>query len=228
MKAALAVMTLPYSDAFFVSAYPRECTETFQAGHVAAFEYFGGVPTKTAYDNTSIAVSKIIGPSERTLTREFLRLESHYLFTHRFCRVARGNEKGHVENLVGYGRRNFLVPVPSFATFSELNAHLSERCADDLDRRTSGQPWNQGRALGGGSRRDARPPGHFVRASSGGTETGELVVPRALRPERLLGADRVRAPRGDRVGRHRADLDLLRPRARRLPPPLVGKRAHHL
>ena len=44
-KAALAVTTLPYSDAFFVSAYPRECTETFQAGHVAAFEYFGGAPT---------------------------------------------------------------------------------------------------------------------------------------------------------------------------------------
>jgi hypothetical protein len=46
MKAVLAVMTLPYSDAFFVSAYPRECTETFQAGHVAAFEYFGGVPRR--------------------------------------------------------------------------------------------------------------------------------------------------------------------------------------
>ena len=58
VKAALAVMTLPYSDAFFVSAYPRECTETFQAGHVAAFEFFGGVPTKTAYDNTTIAVSQ--------------------------------------------------------------------------------------------------------------------------------------------------------------------------
>src|SRR5665811_400853 len=56
-----------------------ECTETFQAGHVAAFEFFGGVPTKTAYDNTSIAVTKIIGPNERTLTREFLRLESHFL-----------------------------------------------------------------------------------------------------------------------------------------------------
>ena len=51
VKAALAVMTLPYSDAFLVSAYPRECTETFQAGHVAAFAFFGGVPTKTAYDN---------------------------------------------------------------------------------------------------------------------------------------------------------------------------------
>jgi transposase len=138
VKAAHAVMTLPYSDAFFVSAYPRECTETFQAGHVAAFEHFGGVPTKTAYDNTSIAVAKIIGPSERALTAEFLRLESHYLFTHRFCRVARGNEKGHVENLVGYGRRNFLVPVPSFSTFTDLNAHLSRRCAADLDRRTRG------------------------------------------------------------------------------------------
>ena len=138
VKAALAVMTLPYSDAFLVSAYPRECTETFQAGHVAAFNFFGGVPTKTAYDNTSIAVSKIIGPGERNLTREFLRLESHYLFTHRFCRVARGNEKGHVENLVGYGRRNFLVPVPSFSSFSELNGHLAERCLADLSRRTRG------------------------------------------------------------------------------------------
>jgi transposase len=148
LKAALAVMTLPYSDAFFVSAYPRECTETFQAGHVAAFEYFGGVPTKTAYDNTSIAVSKIIGPTERTLTREFLRLESHYLFTHRFCRVARGNEKGHVENLVGYGRRNFLVPVPSFATFGELNAHLEQRCVADLDRRTRGNKATKAERLG--------------------------------------------------------------------------------
>ncbi len=59
VKAALAVMTLPYSDALFVSAYPRECTETFQAGHVAAFAFFGGVPTKTAYDNTKLAVSRI-------------------------------------------------------------------------------------------------------------------------------------------------------------------------
>ena len=139
VKAALAVMTLPYSDAFFVSAYPRECTETFQQGHVSGFEYFGGVPTKTAYDNTTIAVSKVMGGSQRLLTREFLRLESHYLFTHRFCRVARGNEKGHVENLVGFGRRNFLVPVPTFNTFAELNAHLAERCDADLDRRVRGK-----------------------------------------------------------------------------------------
>jgi transposase len=139
VKAALAVMTLPYSDVFFVSAYPRECTETFQAGHVAAFAFFGGVPTKTAYDNTKLAVSRITGGNERTLTREFLRLQSHFLFTHRFCRVARGNEKGHVENLVGYARRNLLVPVPVFGSFSELNQHLRERCLADLQRRLRGK-----------------------------------------------------------------------------------------
>jgi transposase len=58
MKAALSVMTLPYSDVFHVSAYPRECTETFQAGHVAAFDFFGGVPARTSYDNSRIAVTK--------------------------------------------------------------------------------------------------------------------------------------------------------------------------
>lgn len=137
-KAALAVMTLPYSDAFCVSAFPRECTETFQAGHVRAFEFFGGVPTRTSYDNTSIAVKKVVGTG-RDLTREFLRLESHFLFTHHFCRVGRGNEKGVVENLVGYGRRNFLVPVPSFGSFAELNAHLTAACTADLHRRVRGK-----------------------------------------------------------------------------------------
>jgi len=135
-KAALAVMTLPYSDAFFISAYPRECTETFQQGHVSAFEFFGAVPTKCDYDNTSIAVTKVMGHGERDLTREFLRLESHFLFTHRFCSVGRGNEKGVVEGLVGYGRRNFLVPVPSFSSFAELNEHLATHAI-----RARRSPW---------------------------------------------------------------------------------------
>lgn len=138
MKAALAVMSLPYSDAFHVTAYPRECTETFQAAHDTSFEFFGGVPTKIAYDNTTVAVKKVLEGPNRELTSEFLRLESHFLFTHRFCRVARGNEKGHVESLVGYHRRNFLVPVPSFASFAELNAYLTRRCEEELDRTLRG------------------------------------------------------------------------------------------
>lgn len=87
-KAHFAVMTLPYSDAYFLSAYPRECTESFQAGHIAAFDFFGAVPLRTSYDNTSIAVSKVVGTA-RVLTREFLRLQSHFLFEEHFCRVRR-------------------------------------------------------------------------------------------------------------------------------------------
>jgi transposase len=137
-KAACAVMCLPYSDAFLVQSYPRECTETFQAAHVAALSFFGGVPTKISYDNTSIAVRRIVG-RDRELTRGFLRLESHFLFRHRFCTVGRGNEKGVVEGLVGYSRRNFMVPVPEASSFAELNGRLAERCRADLHRRLWGK-----------------------------------------------------------------------------------------
>jgi transposase len=146
IKAAFAVMTLPFSDAWHLSAYPRECTETFQAAHVAAFEFFGGVPTRTSYDNTTIAVKKVIG-RERDLTREFLRLESHFLFAHHFCRVARGNEKGVVEGLVGYGRRNTMVPVPEFASFAALNVYLEACCFGDLTRRVRGKSQTKAELL---------------------------------------------------------------------------------
>jgi transposase len=145
-KAAFAVMTLPFSDAWHLSAYPRECTETFQAAHVAAFSFFGGVPTRTSYDNTTIAVKKVMG-RERELTREFLRLESHFLFDHHFCRVGRGNEKGVVEGLVGYGRRNTMVPVPEFDSFAALNAYLEACCIGDLVRRVRGKAQRKAERL---------------------------------------------------------------------------------
>jgi transposase len=141
VKVCLFVMSLPYSDAVFVAAYPRECTEAFCDGHARAFGFFGGVPRVIRYDNTRIAVSKVIGGlggRERTLTDAFLRLQSHYLFGHEFCRVRRANEKGHVENLIGYARRNFLVPVPSVADFGVLNTMLRDRCERELDRTVRG------------------------------------------------------------------------------------------
>jgi len=76
---------------------------------------------------------------ERELTRAFLALESHYLFQHHFCRVGRGNEKGHVENHVGYARRNLLVPVPSFPSWAALNEYLAACCYADLFRRVRGK-----------------------------------------------------------------------------------------
>jgi len=139
-QVALFLMTLPYSDAFFMQAFPRECTESFQEGHRRAFEFFGGVPTRISYDNSRVAVAKITGSRDRKPTREFLRLQSHFLYESHFCLVRRANEKGHVENLVGYGRRNFLVPVPKVDSLQELNDELARRCAVDLDRTLRGKP----------------------------------------------------------------------------------------
>ena len=139
-KVALFVLTLTYSDAIFCCAFPRECTEAFLAGHVRAFAFLGGVPRRISYDNLKIAVAKIVGGRGREVTSEFLRLKSHHLFESHFCRVRRPNEKGHVETLVGYARRNFLVPVPAVQGGLEpLNAELDSRCHADLQRRLWGK-----------------------------------------------------------------------------------------
>jgi transposase len=133
-KVGFFVMVLPYSDAFFVMAFERECTESYWAGHVRAFESFGGVPPRISYDNSKVLVSKIIGPHERKLTDGFLKLQSHYLFREHFCRVGRANEKGVVEGVVKYTRQNFFVPVPPVRDLEELNSWLAERCKEDLKR----------------------------------------------------------------------------------------------
>jgi len=127
-KGHFLCVDLPHSDDCFVMVFPAERTESFCEGHNQAFAYFGGVPRNIVYDNTKIAVAEILGDGQRKRTRAFTELQSHYLFEARFGRPAKGNDKGKVEGLVGYARRNFLVPVPHVASWEELNRHLLERC----------------------------------------------------------------------------------------------------
>lgn len=131
-------MDLPYSDACFVVAYPAETTEAFCDGHVRAFAFFGGVPKSILYDNSRIAVARILGDGKRQHTRVFAELQSHYLFEDRFGRPGKGNDKGKVEGLVGYARRNFLVPIPVFESFEALNAYLLECCRRRMADRLRG------------------------------------------------------------------------------------------
>src|SRR5512142_1144891 len=145
---ALFVMTLPYSDAIFVSAFPRECTEAFLEGHVRAFAFFGGVPRRISYDNSKIAVAQITGSRDRKVTDAFLRLKSHHLFEDHFCLVRRPNEKGHVETLIGFARRSFLVPVPVVhGGLEALNGELQRQCREDLARRLWGKPASKAELL---------------------------------------------------------------------------------
>jgi transposase len=138
LKAYLFCMALPYSDAIFVGAYPTEALEAVQEGHNAAYTFFGGVPRQSLYDNMSTAVKAVLKGRSRELTDGFLALRSHYLFTSFFCNVGRPNEKGVVERLLGYVRRNFLVPVPRVGSWEELNSYLLQQCRRRLTRRSSG------------------------------------------------------------------------------------------
>ena len=146
-KIHFLAMDLPHSDAIFVVGYPAETTEAFCDGHVRAFDFFGAVPQSILYDNTKIAVARILGDGQRQRTRVFSELQSHYLFIDRFGRPGKGNDKGKVEGLVGYARRNFLVPIPVFADFEALNAHLLESCRKRLADRLRGHDGTIGERL---------------------------------------------------------------------------------
>jgi transposase len=134
-KAALFVLTLPYSNARFGCLFPRECTEAFHAGHARAFTFFGGVPPRISYDNSKLTVTRFTGPNERRFNQEFLRLQSHFTFAAHFCNVRQAHEKGHVEGGVGYVRRNFLVPVPQAGCWEDHNTQLVVACQREWDRR---------------------------------------------------------------------------------------------
>jgi hypothetical protein len=115
-------------------AFPRECTEAFLEAHVRAFEFFGFVPNRISYDNSRIAITKILTGHKRKHTAEFKRLISHYLFEPHFCNVRRPNEKGIVEGSVKYSRKNFMVPVPQVKDYDELNRLLRDCCESDINR----------------------------------------------------------------------------------------------
>lgn len=149
-KAHFLCVDLPHSDACFVVAFPAENTESFCEGHAQAFAYFGGVPRTILYDNTKIAVTEITGDGERKTTEEFSRLKSHYLFEAKFGRPGKGNDKGNVEGLVGYARRNFMVPVPRAASWEELNAQLLEQCLKRCECRL----WGHTETIGERFKRD--------------------------------------------------------------------------
>jgi transposase len=146
-KAHMFCMALPYSDAMVMQVYPTEAFEAVAAGHTTAYAFFEGVPPESLYDNMPTAVKSVGKGHERGLTDDFLALRSHYLFKSYFCNVGRANEKGVVEGLVGYARRNFFVPTLSFPTYNDMNAHLLVQCTKRLFTKTAGKDKTIGELL---------------------------------------------------------------------------------
>ena len=121
---------LPQSDASYVRAYRAATAEAWVDGHVHAFSFFGAVALSIVYDNDRCLVSRIERDGTRRRTRLFSGFLSHYLIGDRYGRPGKGNDKGAVEGLVGWSRRNFMVPLPRFASLEALNGYLEQRCRE--------------------------------------------------------------------------------------------------
>jgi transposase len=127
-KAYFFAFDLPQSDACYIRAYRAANTEAWLDGHVHAFTFFGAVPQSTLYDNDRCLVAKIMPDGTRKRTQRFSAMLSHYVIDDRYGRPGKGNDKGKVEGLVGYARRNFMVPMPRFASWDAFNNYLEEQC----------------------------------------------------------------------------------------------------
>ena len=127
-KAHFFALDLPHSDACYVRSYPAATAEAWVDGHVHAFAFFGCVPQSALYDNDRCLVSRILPDGTRKRARLFSGFLSHYLIRDRYGRPGKGNDKGSVEGLVGWARRNFMVPLPRFASWDAFNVWLEGQC----------------------------------------------------------------------------------------------------
>jgi len=127
-------MSFPFSNAGYGLLFPGETSECLLWGMQLIFKHIGGVPARIWFDNASSMVIKVKEGGERVLTDSFLRFKNHFGFSAAFCNPASGHEKGHVENKVGYIRRNMLVPVPEFKSLQEYNELQLVRCDGDMNR----------------------------------------------------------------------------------------------
>ncbi|GAB4258043.1 IS21 family transposase [Thermincola ferriacetica] len=133
-------LSFPYSNAGYLQLFKAENQECLLEGLKSIFEHIGKVPDAIWFDNMSTVVKNIRKNGERDITKGFSRCMLHYGFQSNFCNPESGHEKGHVENKVGYHRRNFLVPVPEFEDLQTFNSQLLQMCDADMNRKHYKKP----------------------------------------------------------------------------------------
>ena len=114
------VMVMCYSRMMYVEFTVSETMEHFLACHANAFAFFGGVVGKVMVDNLKSAVLQRIVGQEPVLNPRYKDFADHFGFTIAPCNVAAGNEKGRVENAVGYVKRNLLAGL-ELTDFAHVN-----------------------------------------------------------------------------------------------------------
>lgn len=127
------------SGKHFVQCYPCERQQALLEGHIKGFDFFGGIFSVLIYDNLTTAVRKVLKGKKRRLQESFIKFKSYYNFTPRFCTPGEAHEKGGVEGLVGYARRNYMVPVPTADSLEDLNERLLIQCLNYGGHRIAGR-----------------------------------------------------------------------------------------
>ena len=137
-----------FSRKKFIQYFPSTDKEAFLEGHVRAFEYFEGVCERLSYDNASALVANVGQGKNRKLTKEFKELKGYYNFETNFCQpgLEGAHEKGGIESSVGFSRRNWMVPPPTFDSLEELNKYILQKCREDEARTVDGQEQAIGEA----------------------------------------------------------------------------------
>ncbi len=121
-------MRSKYSGKHFVRFYPCERQQAFFDAHIHAFLFFGGVFPILIYDNLTTAVQKVLKGKKRIEQESYSKFKAYHNFTSRFCTPGEGHEKGGVEGIVGFSRRNYMVPVPEASSLEDLNQRLLDEC----------------------------------------------------------------------------------------------------
>jgi transposase len=116
------------SGKHLVQCFPCERQQALFEGHIRGFSFFHGIFPVLIYDNLTTAVEKVLRGKDRKLQESFTKFQAYYNFTPRFCNPGQGHEKGGVEGLVGYARRNYMVPVPEADSLEDLNRCLWDQC----------------------------------------------------------------------------------------------------
>ena len=130
-----------YSGKHFVRAYPCERQQAFFDAHLHGFQFFGGIFPVLIYDNLTTAVHKVLQGRNRIEQESFVKFRAYHSFEARFANPAGGNEKGGVEGLVGFCRRNYLVPIPTVESLEELNRKLLDQCRSYGGHTISGREY---------------------------------------------------------------------------------------
>lgn len=126
------IMVLCYSRMMYVEFSVSQSMEHFLAAHQNAFDFFGSVPGKIMVDNLKTAVLKHILGQAPVFNPKYLEFANHYGFTIAACTVGKANEKGRVENAVGYVKKNFLagLNIPNFSAINPAARHWLDTIAN--------------------------------------------------------------------------------------------------